>query len=239
MVPSYIDSETGYRFYETNQLIDLSKIISLRQIGMSIDNIKSILKGKDLNELLTKRKQELETELFIYNDQLSRVNYLLGGKNMKYEVIVKELPDYNVYYKEGVIEDFSKITDFILSSADECIKTNPCIKCVEPGYCYVSYLDGEYKEKNIKIRYSQAVKELGIENETIKFEKLKPVTSACIYHKGSYETLGMAYSFLLKWIEENGYEISEAIRESYIDGMWNKENKEEWLTEIQAPIKKK
>ncbi|MCQ2969903.1 MAG: MerR family transcriptional regulator, partial [Clostridium sp.] len=25
-------------------------------------------------------------------------------------------------------------------------------------------------------------------------------------------------------------------RESYIDGIWNKENPEEWLTEIQVPI---
>ena len=36
LIPAYIDKETGYRYYETSQLIDLSKIISLRQIGMSI-----------------------------------------------------------------------------------------------------------------------------------------------------------------------------------------------------------
>ena len=26
-------------------------------------------------------------------------------------------------------------------------------------------------------------------------------------------------------------------RESYIDGIWNKESEEEWLTEIQVPIR--
>ena len=39
----------------------------------------------------------------------------------------------------------------------ECLKLNPNIKCVEPDYCFVNYLDGEYKDKNIKVRYSQAV----------------------------------------------------------------------------------
>lgn len=59
----------------------------------------------------------------------------------------------------------------------------------------------------------------------------------CILHKGSYDTLKNAYTFILKWVEENSYEISDNIRESYIDGIWNKENPEEWLTEIQVPIK--
>lgn len=42
---------------------------------------------------------------------------------------------------------------------------------------------------------------------------------------------------LLQYIEENGYEICGNIRESYIDGVWNKESENEWLTEIQIPVK--
>ena len=42
--------------------------------------------------------------------------------------------------------------------------------------------------------------------------------------------------FAMKWVEENGYVVSEAPRESYIDGIWNKESDEEWLTEIQIPV---
>lgn len=158
---------------------------------------------------------------------------------MKYKVIIKSLPECVVYYKEGVIKDFSGMTDFILSSGEECKKTNPNIKCIEPDYCYITYLDGQYKDHNIKIKYSQAVTKEGVPNETIKFEQLKPLEAACIYHKGAYDKLGDAYGFIVKWIEENGYEITENIRERYIDGMWNKEDVQDWLTEIQVPIKKK
>ena len=43
----------------------------------------------------------------------------------------------------------------------------------------------------------------------------------------------------MKWIEENGYEIVDFARESYIDGCWNKSSEADWLTEIQVPVKKK
>lgn len=60
LTPAYVDLYTGYRYYETSQLVELSKIISLRQIGVSIKDIKSILQGYDMEKILNKRKKELE-----------------------------------------------------------------------------------------------------------------------------------------------------------------------------------
>lgn len=236
--PAFVD-KNGYRYYESMQLVDLAKIISMRQIGLSIEDIKKILNGKNTIEILEQRKLKIENDLNEYKYQLSKINYLLEGMNMKYEVITKTLPDYIVYYKEGVLKDYSEMTPFILSSAEECLHTNPNIKCIEPDYCYVNYLDGEYKESNIKVRYAQAVEKEGTPNETIKFMKLNPVLAVCTYHKGEYNTLGEAYGFLMKYIEENNYEIVEYPRERYIDGIWNKEDVNDWLTEIQIPVKKK
>lgn len=239
LIPAFVDNDTGYRYYESHQLVDLSRIVSLRQIGLSIENIKKVLNGNNIKKILQDRKKEIEKELILYSVELSKVNYLLEENIMNYEIVIKELPNYTVYYKEGIIKDFSQITDFILSSATECRQLNPNIKCIEPDYCYVSYLDKEYKDKDLKIRYSQAVTEEGISNENIKFKNLEPVDAVCIYHKGSYSNLPKAYSFLLNYIEDNHYEIIEDIRERYIDGMWNKENENEWLTEIQVPIRRK
>ena len=238
LIPSSIDKFTNYRFYDTKQLLDLSKIISLRQIGLSIDNIKSILSGGDMNSILSARKDELDSLISISNDQLSRINYLMEEKNMEKKIIIKELPDCTVYYMEGVIENFSKITEFILKSAEECKKINPNIKCLEPDYCYINYLDGEYKDHNISIRYAQAVTEVGNENDIIKFEQLNPIEAACIYHRGAYDNLGESYSAIIKFVQDNGYRIAAPIRERYIDGIWNKDNVDDWLTEIQVPIER-
>ena len=56
------------------------------------------------------------------------------------------------------------------------------------------------------------------------------------YHKGSYANIGEAYSFLMNYAEQNGYAVADLPRECYIDGIWNKESEDDWLTEIQLPI---
>ena len=234
--PSFID-DNGYRYYESNKLLELSKILSLRQIGFSIEEIKQIKNGANLNNLLQSKQKELENIQTEINLKLSKIKYLLGEETMEYEVIIKDLPDYKVYYKEGIVKSFNNLTEFILSSANECLATNPNIKCVEPDYCFVEYLDGEFKDIDIKVRYSQAVTEMGTPNETIKFKQLQPVKAVCIYHKGSYENLGKAYAYIMKYIEDNNLKIADFPRERYIDGMWNKDQVTDWLTELQVPIK--
>ena len=69
--------------------------------------------------------------------------------------------------------------------------------------------------------------------------KLEPVKAVCIYHKGSYDELGKSYGAIFKYIEKNNYEITQCPRECYIDGVWNKDNVEDLLTEIQIPVKQK
>ena len=71
------------------------------------------------------------------------------------------------------------------------------------------------------------------------FRTLPEIQAVCVFHKGSYRTFPESYETVLKHIEENGYEIVGEIRESYIDGVWNKDDEEEWLSEIQIPISKK
>lgn len=239
LLPAYVDSETGYRYYETSQLPELAKIISYRQIGLSIHDIKEILSGTNIQDILNKRKQQLEQVISNSNNQLLQVYHLLEGKRMKYEVVKKELPEYIVYYKEGMIQNYSELASFVLKSGEECGALNPTLKCIQPEYCYVEYLDGEYKEENIKVRYSQAVEKVGVSNDTIHFKTITPMQAVCIYHKGSYANLREAYSFIMNWIEEHGYDVIAPVRESYIDGIWNQTKEEDWLTEIQVPVHKK
>ena len=58
-----------------------------------------------------------------------------------------------------------------------------------------------------------------------------------IYHKGAYDDIGEAYAYIMKYAEKNGYEVAGLARESYIDGIWNKDSVNDWLTEIQLPVK--
>ncbi|MDY2696036.1 MAG: hypothetical protein SOV27_02615 [Eubacteriales bacterium] len=106
------------------------------------------------------------------------------------------------------MKSFSEENEFILSSAKECLETNLKIKCVELDYFFMEYLGRQFKQENIKVRYSQAVTSFGKSNESINFKKLKLTKTVCIYHKGSYENLKDAYVFIMKYTTKNNLQIA-------------------------------
>lgn len=137
------------------------------------------------------------------------------------------VPNYDAYF-EVVPEIGKKVMD-----------KYPDLKCSVPEYCFMSYLDGEYKEKDINIEFCQAVDAMKDDFADIKFKKIESVSAVSVMHKGPYSGLSYAYTYAFEWIEKNGYVAIDAPRESYIDGIWNKEDENEWLTELQIPVMKK
>lgn len=60
LIPYKIDNR-GYRYYEASQLIDFAKIIPLRQIGLSISDIRKVFNNEvDLKSILAARRSEIE-----------------------------------------------------------------------------------------------------------------------------------------------------------------------------------
>ena len=242
--PEEIDKFTGYRFYTTNQLVELHRIQSLRQIGLSIDEIKLIISGKAKSQrILEKRKAEILVGLAYEQDQLSRIEFILSGKEeenfMSYQAIIKELPECIVYSKKMTVPNYNAYFEVIPVIGEQLVAKYPDLKCSVPEYCFITYLDGEYKEKDINVEFCEAVDKMMPDFEDIVFKKIESVQAVSVMHKGNYAGLSQAYAFVFKWIEENGYTVTSYPRESHIDGIWNKENEEDWLTELQIPVVKK
>lgn len=236
LIPESIDEWTGYRFYETSQLEEATKIKAYRQLGLSIEEIKSIQKGADKKFVLAAKAEILKVQKEDIDVRLSIINHILEDEEMKHKVTVKEIPEAIVYYTEVRVRAFSEMMQIIPELGAECVRLNPDIKCIEPGYEFCEYIDEEHKESDILIRYNEAVERFGKESDRIKFRKIPAVKLLSIFHKGHYDQIGEAYSFIMKYVEENGYKVSALARESYIDGIWNNESPDEWLTEIQLPI---
>lgn len=236
LIPANVDEWTGYRFYETDQLETAAIIKALRQLDFTVEEIRTYLNGAPLKAALEKKAAELRKKQTDIQIQLSIINYLSEDKDMKYQAVMKEIPETIVYSEERRLKDYSEVTSLVLSSATECLRLNPDIECAKPDYCFCEYLDGEHKETDILARYSQAVVKAGVGNDRIQFRTLPATKAICIYHKGAYDRLGEAYAYIIKYARENGYQISGYPRECYIDGMWNKEKVEDWLTEIQLPV---
>ncbi len=236
LTPAKVDQWTGYRYYETEQLSLAAKIKQLRQLDFSVEEIKAHLQGGSLDAALRQKAAELQEKQIVISEMLTRIYYLLEDRAMNYQAVIKEIPETIVYSEERVLSAYRDVSMLVLSSATECRRLNPNIECAKPDYGFCEYLDGEHMETDMRVRYSQAVTKVGVGNERIQFRVLPATKVICIYHKGAYDNLGEAYAFIMKYAEANGYQVAGFARECYIDGIWNKENVSDWLTEIQLPI---
>lgn len=240
--PAHIDDFTGYRYYTSEQLPELYQILALRQMGFTLDEIAKVKTGKSVHNLLHLKKEQLLKEIAESTMKLAQVEHYLnlneGGFTMDYNVIIKELPEVVVASMRRVVNSYNDFFAVIPPMGEEMERLG--CECAVPEYCFNIYHDGEYKEENIDVEVCEAVVEAKQDSEMVKFKKIDRVPeAACTLHKGPYDTLRNAYGAILKWMEDNGYEPADNPRESYIDGIWNKDTEEDWLTEIQFPIKKK
>ncbi len=238
LVPVYVDEENGYRYYAAGQMAQLHRIIALKNLGFSIDDIRKIIDGAEDKSYLYEKRQEILKEIAVLTDKLSQVESYLSKEsiNLSNPVLIKEIPQVIVCTMKRRIKSYDELFDLMPQMGAQ-MELSDC-KCAQPAYCFTHYLESEYKEEDISVEICEAVTEKKQDSGDIAFKVFPKVPmAACIFHEGSYNTLPKSYAMLLQYIEENGYEICGNIRESYIDGVWNKETENEWLTEIQIPVK--
>lgn len=242
--PEYVDDFTGYRYYTSQQLPKLHKIITLKQMGLSLDEIKEVINNPITIEVFLKLKeQDILKNIMAEKAKLLQIRSYLssmkGEKYFMYNAIIKELPKVIVASMRQVIPSYHALYELCPNVMAKEMERAGCI-CDTPNYCFNIYHDGEYKETDLDVEICEAITELKENTDILKFKTIEAVpTAVCVLHKGSYETIGSAYSFAFKWIEDNEYEVIDNPRESYIDGIWNKDKEEDWLTEIQVPVKRK
>ena len=238
LVPICVDEENGYRYYEAGQMEQLHRIIALKNMGFSIEDIRIIMGGAEEKPFLLEKKQDILKEIAVLTTRLSQVESYLARESMNLSapVLIKEIPEAIVCTMEQTIKSYDALFE-IMPQMGAQMERLGC-QCALPEYCFTHYLEPGYKEEDILVEICESVTEKKEDSGDLKFKVFPKVPkAACIFHKGSYNTLHKSYVMLLQYIEENGYEICGKIRESYIDGVWNKETENEWLTEIQIPVK--
>lgn len=237
--PVYVDEENGYRYYVAGQIADLHRILALKNMGFSIEDIRRIIGGEEEKTLLMDKKQEILQEIAVLTAKLAQVeSYLAKDKmGLSSPVLVKKLPEVTVCSMECRITSYDMLFELMPEMGAEMERLG-CV-CAEPEYCFTHYLEPGELGEDILIETCEAVTEKKADSEKVKFYTLPEVSeAACIFHRGSYGNFHESYTAVLNFIEENGYEICGNIRESYIDGVWNKDKTEEWLSEIQIPVRK-
>ena len=237
LLPAYVDGENGYRYYTMNQMADIQRITALKQAGFTLDDIKLINQGADTVSLLSSKKAALLKKIAELTSQIAVIDgYLSDPANtLDTPVLIRKIPAVIVAAMEKRIDSYDELFSFMPEMGAEMERLG--CECALPEYCFTHYLEPGYKDEHILIETCEAVTEKKEDSALVKFRELPEITAACIFHKGSYDKFPETYAAILSFIEDSGYEICGNIRENYIDGIWNKDREEDWLSEIQIPVR--
>jgi DNA-binding transcriptional MerR regulator len=238
--PAKTDEWTGYRYYGADQLPVIRRILALKDLGFSLAEIQAICSREaEIETLLARREAALEREIREQQSRLRRVRAYLEtvqeGASVTKEVTIKALPEVIVASMRTTVPGYDTFFEIVPKMGEYMQRVGAT--CREPAYCFTIFHNDEYREEDIDVEICEAVTEPREESELVKFKTVSGVpTAACLMHRGPYERIGETYNALFSWMAREGYELADHPRESYIDGIWNREDPQEWRTEVQVPV---
>ena len=244
LYPCEVDEWTGYRYYSVEQMQRLNNIRQLQSLGFSLDEIKDLYEDgaytpsvEQLNEKIEKTERQLQLLVTRRNHLVNCVNAHKKIKTMdKSKFSIQSLPEIIVASHREVISDYAALGPLCVEKIGPEMHRLGC-KCSVPGYCFTIEHNIEYRPTDIDIEYCEQVEEMGTDSTIIQFKRFTAVPKAlCMKHVGPYERFHESFTEAFAYMEEQGYIIAGPLRTSYIDGAWNQDNPEQWLSIIKIPI---
>lgn len=244
LLPDEVDEWTGYRYYSIDQMQKLNTIRNLQQLGFSLDEIKEIFEEDSQVPTIEQLSEKIEETQRQLQKLRTRRERLLHWRNTRKNISkmekfsIQSLPEIIVASHREVIPNYEALGPLCVNVIGPEMQRLGC-ECPPPGYCFTMEHNQEYFPTDIDIEYCEQVTAMGADSKIIQFKKIEAVPVAiCMKHYGPYERFYESYMELFQYIEEQGYQISGHPRCCYIDGAWNQEDSEKWLSIIQIPVEK-
>lgn len=246
--PAHTDCQNGYRYYQIEQLADLNRIIALKNLGLSLDEVRRMLENhisnSDIRALLEAKRTEIEQRLEEERARLRQVEARLQLLEQGYTpttqpVIVKPVAAQAYLALERVSNDQeSFITTFtrLYNAIHEidlpgrghalCVAHNAGY---EPAGLHweLGFLIGSGAPHAYPLPGGGCLRR----TELPAVENM-----ASIIHVGALETGGLAYAALSQWIAFHHYEIAGPFREIFLVLAAPLDITASMVMEVQVPI---
>ena len=164
--PKTVDSNTGYRYYEANQLDVINQISYYKDLGISLSVIREILRNKDnvqaISQHISNRINELKEESQIIKRkliQLESAKNNLGKEEitMQYSVVLKKIAEREVISLRKIISSRNEVGLLWVEMNKELEKQK--ISLSKDCISMAIYHDDEYKETDIDVEISNTMNE--------------------------------------------------------------------------------
>ncbi|WP_430786084.1 MerR family transcriptional regulator [Actinoplanes sp. G11-F43] len=242
--PAHVDPATGYRHYTAGQLARLNRIIALKDLGFTLQQVGDIIDGglgtEELRGMLRLRRAELEAVMTASAARLTRVEARLRaieseGHMPSDDVVLKAVPPVRVAELTAVAasyqpEDIGPVINPLYAQLFERLEAAG-VQPTGPGVAwYEDATDGA-----VTVHAAIEVAGAPVMTDVAVYDLAPIPQAATIVHRGSMDAIMPTAQILAQWIDVNGYRADGYAREINLECP---ENRDDWVTELQVPVTK-
>jgi DNA-binding transcriptional MerR regulator len=240
--PARVDPATGYRSYTAGQLARLNRIVALKDLGFTLEQVATLLAEEvpveRVRGMLALRRAELEAAVAESAAKLAQVEARLRtiedeGRAPAYDVVVKELPGMRVVELTGVAAGFAAeaIGPVVRPLCAELGRRLPAADVTPAGRLTCYY---EQRAEDEVVVHAAIPASIGPGDlNGLSVADLPATRAATLVHRGAIDGVLPSWQAVVRWIEEHGHRSAGAQRELYLDCPADPAG---WVTELQEPI---
>ena len=243
--PVKVESFSGYRFYSAEQLPLLNRILALKDLGFSLEQIRLMLADgltlEQLRSMLTMQRNEVEKRLADERERLLRIEARLRqieleDKMPKYDVVIKTVPAMLVAARRVTIPTNDQVPQYLGPAYTEVYNYIRKQGVKDDGQCMALWHSPADVYENEEAEAIVAIDHPLPGTDHVKVYELPSIRVASVVHHGDFDEFTQGHAALLEWIDANGYRIVGPYREIYLKH--EKSNLSDTITEIQFPVEK-
>ncbi|WP_109505706.1 MerR family transcriptional regulator [Nocardioides speluncae] len=241
LVPASVDPATGYRSYAASQLPRINRIVALKNLGFTLDQVGRILSeelsAEELRGMLRLREAELAAQIDADRVRLAAVGHRLRtieseGTMSELEYVEKSLPAVRLAQITATVDTQAEIGPTVGPMFERLVGSLAAAGMSMAGPAVAWYgADGE------RVRLAAAFP-TSAEKATadgVEIGELGAVERALtVVHRGSMETIGDTWQALAQQVEARGQQPQLPSREVYLETP--EDDPDGWVTELQQPL---
>ena len=248
--PDFIDQQTGYRYYSAQQLPRLNRILVLKELGLSLDQIAQLLardtSADEIRGMLVLRKAQIEqsvqeemTRLQMVESRLQQID--THGQIQEPDVILKSVPAQQFLALREILPDMGaiqrrvqRIAAIVPATIGQNNLDHMAVVIHSPIYdpeaydVEIGYLLTGKTAKSVRLAEDRAL----TVRELPAIEML-----ATLAHVGRVTETHQTYGALAAWLEQNQWQIVGPAREILMQ-LPQSGPDDEAVMEIQMPVSK-
>ena len=243
LVPQRVDASTGYRSYDLSQLARLHRILAMRDLGFSLEQIGAVIDGnvsiEELRGMLRLRRAQIQSALDDEHARLRRVEARLRSLERTDtmptpDIVVKKTQPLRLAETTASASGFGAALMPAYMEAVPRVVDHLERSGVEPGL-RVAWYEVPNEDDGVVLHFGFDVGDHDVaESDGVMVRELPVIEVASTVHHGTMDDVEPAYEALVRWIEDSGYQVAGYSRELYLE--FHADDMSRNVTELQMPI---